>query len=59
MTQGVFPRIVIAVSNIKFHENLSSENRAGAGGRTEGRTDRQSGRHKEANSRFKQLNKHA
>jgi hypothetical protein len=41
--------------HIKFHENPPSGRRGVAWGKTGGRTDRQTDRHEEANSRFSQF----
>jgi hypothetical protein len=40
------------MSNIKFHENLSSGSRVVPCGQTDGSMDRQTDRHDEANSHF-------
>ena len=42
-------------SHITFHENPYSESRVVVGGQMDGRTDRQTDRHDEANSPFSQF----
>ena len=52
----VFSRQILEkCSNITLHENSSNGSRVVSCGRTYGRTDGQTDRHDEANSRFSQL----